>query len=402
MSNKVNLNLPMDKNNLFIDTDLLESKKEILEKFIEDETNMKNLKFVRNILPTNEVQSNNMIEGYFDDIEKIKFILNEEKKYKKVADASKFEFILGKEKKYKEVSDKDIKRILNLASGYSFILKNKSINENNLKRLYNILSDGLLSEEDLKNMGDFYRNDDVYIFYSNDITKEPDLGVSVDLIQEKMNCLFDFINNYSLGNTLTDEFIKSQIIHFYFVYIHPYFDINGRTARTTGLWHLLNKKAYPFVIFNRGIQMNKNKYYKIIRNVKNYNNVNIFFDYMMDNVLLELKKEHVIQSIKDNSGCKLTATDYQTLHYLLSINSVCTAIDFSNMYNRNNEKKKPLYLHEHMLVPLIDKKIIVPSRNTKRNISSELSNYEISLNSKFIDDGKDLSGIKILKKESFD
>ena len=43
MSNKVNLNLPMDKNNLFIDTDLLESKKEILEKFIEDETNMKNL-----------------------------------------------------------------------------------------------------------------------------------------------------------------------------------------------------------------------------------------------------------------------------------------------------------------------------------------------------------------------
>ena len=88
--------------------------------------------------------------------------------------------------------------------------------------------------------------------------------------------------------------------------------------------------------------------------------------------------------------------------YLLSINSVCTALDFSNMYNRNNEKKKPLYLHEHMLVPLMDKKIIVPSRNTKRNISSELSNYEISLNSKFIDDGKDLSGIKILKKESFD
>ena len=51
------------------------------------------------------------------------------KKYKKVEDTSKLEFILGKEKKYKVASDKDIKRILNLASGYSFILKNKFFKE---------------------------------------------------------------------------------------------------------------------------------------------------------------------------------------------------------------------------------------------------------------------------------
>ena len=61
-----------------------------------------------------------------------------------------------------------------------------------------------------------------------------------------MKEFFDSDNNGETFGNATDYFIKSQIMHFYFVYIHPYFDINGRTARTTSLWHLLNEKAYPF------------------------------------------------------------------------------------------------------------------------------------------------------------
>ena len=44
------------------------------------------------------------------------------------------------------------------------------------------------------------------------------------------------------------------------VYIHPYYDVNGRTARTLSLWYLLQKKTYPFVIFNRGISLSKGEY----------------------------------------------------------------------------------------------------------------------------------------------
>lgn len=215
------------------------------------------LEFAKKVLSSNEVQSNNMVEGYCDDIEKINFIVRRKNAYKKTKDEEK-------------------RRILNLASGYDYVLRKKEINKQNLKELYDILSKRLLSLEELKKMGEFYRNDDVYIYYSDKMCKEPDLGVKTDLIEEKMNDLFNFINNYSLGDSLTDEFIKSQIIHFYFVYVHPYFDINGRTARTTSLWHLLNEKAYPFVIFNRGIQINKNRYYKVIREVKKYSNVNLF------------------------------------------------------------------------------------------------------------------------------
>ena len=81
-----------------------------------------------------------------------------------------------------------------------------------------------------------------------------------------MSRLYDYMqteDNLSTGSK-TDIFLKSQIMHFYFVYIHPYYDINGRTARTTSMWYLLNKEAYPFIIFNRGISLNKKEYYRVL------------------------------------------------------------------------------------------------------------------------------------------
>lgn len=378
MSKKVQLPLFMDKRNLYLEEDLLKEKKEKIEKFIENEKNMMSLEFAKKVLPSNEVQSNNMIEGYYDDIEKINFIVRQKNAYK-------------------TTHDKEKRRIVNLVSGYSYVLKQKDINKQNLKELYDILSEGLLTEIELQKMGEFYRNDDVYIYYSDNLCKEPDLGVDISMIEEKMDSLFQFIDNYNFGNCMTDKFIKSQIIHFYFLYIHPYFDINGRTARTTSLWNLLKEKAYPFVIFNRGVQLNKSNYYKIIRDVKKYSNVNCFLDFMLDSVLMELKKEHIIQSIKTNNSQKLTATDYQTIHYLLSIKGLCTALDFVDIYNSCNEKKKVNYLYNQMLLPLLEKDIILKKRDTKRNIFGELNNFVIELNPKFIDDEKDLSGIKILE-----
>ena len=381
MSKEIVLPLPMEYKKLYMRPELFKEKKEFAERFIDDEPGMKNMGFIRKVLPSNEVQSNNMIEGYSDDIEKINFVVR-------------------KKNSYKTTKNEQKRRIINLVNGYNFILKNKEINKQNLRKLYNILSKDLLSEEDLSNMGEYYRKNDVFIYYSSVLSKKPDMGLSPDKVEEYMNYLFDFIKGFPTDGTLTDEFIKSQIMHFYFVYIHPYYDINGRTARTTSIWQLVNEKAYPFIIFNRGIQINKSEYCKVIRDIKKFGNINFFINYMLDSVILELKKEHVMQSIAESCPSKLTATDYQTLHYLLSINGLCTALDFVNIYNNFNDKQKGLYLQEHMLEPLIDKGIIIPNRDTKRFIASDIPNYVINLNQKYIDDSKDLSGISILKKKA--
>lgn len=127
-------------------------------------------------------------------------------------------------------------------------------------------------------MGDFYRKGPVYIFYSRNIDAEPDTGIKAEDIEKYMNEYFDYVNSKEKFSCNTEYFIKSQIMHFQLVYIHPYYDINGRTSRTTSMWYLLNNNIYPYIIFNRGISLNKSLYYKIIRDVKKYRNVTFFLN----------------------------------------------------------------------------------------------------------------------------
>lgn len=366
MNNKIILPLKNNNRYFYINEDMLKEKEEELEEFILKSGKMDTLSFAKKVLLFNEVQSNNSVEGYYDDIEKIKKVVNEKKIYK-------------------NSQEKDKLRIINLYEGYRYILDNKDITKETLKKLNSILSKGLLDDEDYKNMGEYYRKNPVYIYYSSDVTKNPDMGLDASLIEDKMNELLDFMNNYSFDDTKTMSYLKSQILHFYFVYIHPYYDVNGRTARTTSMWYLLNNNVYPYVIFNRGIQINKNEYYKIIRETKKYSDISLFLKYMMNTVLAELEKEYIMQLIANSCSKKLETLDYQTLHYLLSIKGNITVSDFANMYNRYNDKKKVLKIEEEMILPLIEKDILIKTRETNGHLSSFKNNYELAFNFKYVD-----------------
>lgn len=366
MNNKIILPLKNNNRYFYINEDMLKEKEEELEEFILKSGKMNTLSFAKKVLLFNEVQSNNSVEGYYDDIEKIKKVVNEKKIYK-------------------NSQEKDKLRIINLYEGYRYILDNKDITKETLKELNSILSKGLLDDEDYKNMGEYYRKNPVYIYYSSDVTKMPDMGLDASLIEDKMDELLDFMNNYSFDDTKTMSYLKSQILHFYFVYIHPYYDVNGRTARTTSMWYLLNNNVYPYVIFNRGIQINKNEYYKIIRETKKYSNISLFLKYMMNTVLAELEKEYIMQLIANSCSKKLETLDYQTLHYLLSIKGNITVSDFANMYNRYNDKKKVLKIEEEMILPLIEKDILIKTRETNGHLSSFKNNYELAFNFKYVD-----------------
>ena len=71
-------------------------------------------------------------------------------------------------------------------------------------------------------------------------------------------------------------------MHFYFVYIHPYFDVNGRTSRTMSMWYLLKNEAYPFIIFNRGISFKGSKYDRVIKDTKESNDMTCFLLMMLE------------------------------------------------------------------------------------------------------------------------
>lgn len=339
------LPLPLEHSSLYLIENDLKPMREELEQFLLEMPYMKSISFSKSVLFSHEIQANNVIEGYRDDVSLVDNVIHQR-------------LMISDEKRRK--------RILNLYKGYRYILEGRELTEENLKELYRILSDGLLEEQDRAMMGEYYRQAPVYIYYSDCPSKLPDEGVPASEIAFKMGKLFEYLRQEEKQQTLTDTYLVSQIAHFYFLYIHPYFDINGRTSRTTAMWYLLNQQAYPFIIFNRGIQLAKQEYYRVIRDVRRFKNVTFFLNYMMVTVKKELEKEHIMEMISQSCQSPLSSLDYQTMQYMLSMNGQMTYYDFVAFYNRQNEKKSKKEIIETMIYPLIDKGIILPGRKIER------------------------------------
>ena len=364
MQKRKYLDLTTEKGNRFyFRTESLMPVYAELEEFLEFITTMNDLHFAKKMLFSHELKANNQVEGYSDDLELIEDIIK---------------------KKTDNIKDEEKRaRILNLYRGYQFILRNRVMDEKHLKRLYNILSDGLLDSYDITHMGQNYREAPVYILDGGKLTGILDEGVNYQIIDNLIAKYFEFVNNYTLGNTQTDEYIKSQIMHFYFVYIHPYFDCNGRTSRTMALWYLLKKKDYPYIIFNRGINFAGSKYDKIIKEAKETYDITYFLKLMLETVKIELEKEKIMQEYANATNYKFSGIDYQTILYILSMNNELSLANFSLVYNRFNDKRKVLDIYKEMVEPLIDNNILQVTRYTKKNLGS-INNMEFVLNKDII------------------
>src|SRR5665647_1536271 len=101
-----------------------------------------------------------------------------------------------------------------------------------------------------------YRHDTVYVVGQN-IEHQ---GISYQLLPEYIVNMIEYIH---LDDGL-DQVIKSIIIHYYFAYLHPYFDGNGRMARLLQLWYLVQQgySSALFVAFSNRIGATRKKYYQ--------------------------------------------------------------------------------------------------------------------------------------------
>ena len=335
-----------------------------LESFLDGEDFMNNRTFSKEVLFTHEIKANNTVEGINDSVSLIEKVIENAH----------------------QVSDVERRnRIINLYRGYRYILQGKDITEENVHRLYELLSKDLLCEEDRARMGAMYRTAPVYILQNGRLDGTTDHGIDEDKVPDFMKVFFDYVNNGETFSSQTDYFIKSQIMHFYFVYIHPYFDINGRTSRTIAMWYLLNNDVFPYIIFNRGINFDTT-YDKTIRECKDRYEITKFLKYMLINVKKELEKEYVMHHLRVASGQRWDTLYYQTMEYILSMNGSITVLDFVALYNRFNDKKRAKDIFETMLLPMIDNGTLEVVRQTKKEIYSGEKNLVLALNRKRMDE----------------
>ena len=157
-----------------------------------------------------------------------------------------------------------------------------------------------LSSDDKLLSNNFYRHDTVYVLGS-DISHQ---GLDFKLVPEYMSKFIQFINQ----NDSTGAIIKSVIIHFYFAYIHPYFDGNGRMARLMQLWYLIQNdfNSTLMVSFSQLISKTKNLYYKMFEDIEKNSkisgviDVTPFISYFNQNVFDKLQEQKVDSNVVEN------------------------------------------------------------------------------------------------------
>ncbi len=155
--------------------------------------------------------------------------------------------------------------VKNMIEGIRFVFSKPDFNQENLHRLYELLSRDSLDDYHKLKDGDLYRYDGVEV--------DKYAGCPPEKIRECMDSLFSYVNKNIKGDISPIlRFTLPYIAHYYIVYIHPYFDFNGRTARMVSLWLSLLLNTMPMSLDSEAIDQTKNKYYEALINSRDSNN----------------------------------------------------------------------------------------------------------------------------------
>jgi len=183
--------------------------------------------------------------------------------------------------------------IKNNYKGLLFILEsiNQEVNKDYTVKLWKILTDETLDEEDIT---DGYRTDRVFV--QKAITGEKiHEGISYELLESKMSKLYDYANDYTKDESL----IKACIIQYYFLEVHPFFDGNGRTARALMNKFLIHQGFTFFKYFSisKILSEKRSQYYKAIEDCQEHGgDLTYFIDFyieLMVDTLVSIKETYL-------------------------------------------------------------------------------------------------------------
>ncbi|WP_341300450.1 Fic family protein [Lysinibacillus sp. FSL H8-0500] len=223
-------------------------------------------------LIVNEAQSNNEIEG----------IRSTKKELKEALNASK-------------LSESKNKKFIGLMKTYSHIDKIEPFsNIEDFRKLYDDLVSDEIKDDD-KPDGKFFRKGYVEV---NDGVSTTHVGV---LTEEKIiEYLVNLIN--FLDNEDHPELYRYMVSHYFYEYIHPFYDGNGRTGRLiVGSYLSRYLERYSAITFSYAVNKDKNKYYKSLEEIPTTLNQGDMTFYLINMLSLLIKGQNgIIEDLELN------------------------------------------------------------------------------------------------------
>lgn len=197
---------------------------------------------------------------------------------------------------------KDIQEVKNAYEAYEQIDKVNPYSVDDLKKIHGILT--FLVEKDagkFRNHGEAVYDGDVEIF----------MAPPHRLVPTLMDNLFNWMNEFK--NTI-NPLILSSVFHYEFVFIHPFHDGNGRTAR---LWQtaILShwEKAFTYLPIESMIKKNQNEYYKVIDNCNKAGNSTEFIEFMLKMIDDTIDEMNNSKEMKDKSELLLSENEIKVI-----------------------------------------------------------------------------------------
>lgn len=233
-------------------------------------------------LIVNDAQSNNEIEGVKSTRKELNDILSEIKsskvKHRRFLGLMKTYLYIDRIDEFKEISD--------------------------FRKLYDNLVSAEIDIEDAPD-GQLFRSGYVEI---NDGIKKTHIGVSSE--ERIKECLRDLIAFLEGDEHL--ELYKYMVAHYYYEYIHPFYDGNGRTGRLlVGSYLSKYLEKYSAVTFSYSINKNKSKYYSALEEITGKLNSGEITFYLIDMLkLLSEGQESIIEDLEINLAKLERISDY--------------------------------------------------------------------------------------------
>ena len=176
---------------------------------------------------------------------------------------------------------KDIQEVKNALNAYNEIDNLNPYLLEDLKKAQGFITFGIERDSGM------FRNHPEGVF---DGDKQIFLAPPAHMVTTLMEKLFKWMNEVK---EKINPLILSSIFHYEFVFIHPFSDGNGRTARLWQTALLSNwKPLFKYIPIESIIRINQEKYYNVIQKCNLVGNSNEFIEFMLE-VILDAVKEMV-------------------------------------------------------------------------------------------------------------
>lgn len=256
------------KNVLMLQDETIQNSRDILN--LSNELPEVALNYCVREIMVNEIIKSNGIEGVHTTKKDVYDSMNSNKKYR----------FSGIVKKYKQITENKIQKI-------------NSAEE--IRKIYDeVFSEEIVINSENKLDGKLFRKGIVHVTTG---MKNVHLGdTTEELILEHIEKLIEFMNRKDINFLL-----KACITHYYFEYIHPFYDGNGRFGRLIFSMYLARKlDIFTGLSLSYSIFSEKEKYSKLFLNTsnsKNFGEITFFLIGMLE--LIKKGQKSIMKMLED-------------------------------------------------------------------------------------------------------